>query len=75
MKVFAKELIKIMLENENYKQKDLAIELTKITGHTYTPNSLAQKIRRGTISYNEVVIIADILGYSLIASKNKKIIL
>lgn len=61
----AKEVIKILLSKEQIKQKDLAQMLTDKTGKKYTPGSLSQKIVRGTISYNEVVLIADILGYSI----------
>ena len=61
----AKEVIKILLSKEQVKQKDLAVLLTKKTGKKYTPGSLSQKIVRGTISYNEVVAIADILGYNI----------
>ena len=50
---------------EQIKQKDLAQILTEKTGKKYTSGSLSQKISRGTISYNEVAMIADILGYDI----------
>lgn len=65
MRLNAKEIIKIMLTREKYKQKDLAEVLTQKIGKKYTAGSLSQKINRGTISYNEVVMIADILGYDI----------
>ena len=65
MDLNAKELIKLLLIREHYKQKDLAVELTKRTGKSYSADGLSQKIRRGTISYNEVLIILDILGYKV----------
>ena len=68
----AKELIKILLDREKVKQKELAEILTKNSNKKYTPGSLSQKINRGTISYNEVVMIADILGYEIkVERKNK----
>ena len=69
MDLNAKELIKVLLTKEHYKQKDLAAELTKRTGKVYSPSGLAQKIGRGTISYNEVLVIVDILGYKINVEK------
>ena len=69
MELNVKELIKVLLTRENFKQKDLAKELTQRTGKQYSPDGLSQKIRRGTISYNEVLVIADILGYKITVEK------
>ena len=65
MELNAKEIIKIILSRENVKQKDLAVMLSEKLGKKYTAGSLSQKINRGTISYNEVVEIANILGYEI----------
>ena len=65
MKKKEKEIIRILLSRENVKQKDLAEILTLKAGKKYTPGSLSQKINRGTISFNEVALIADILGYQI----------
>lgn len=65
MILVAKEIIKILLKRENIKQKELAEILTQKNNKKYTEGSLSQKIVRGTISYNEVVQIADILGYDV----------
>ena len=65
MKLNAKELIRLLLSREQVKQKDLADTLTEKTGKKYTAGSLAQKIGRGTISYNEVALIVDLLGYQI----------
>ena len=65
MKLNAKEIIKVLLTKEQVKQKDLANLLTEKTGKKYTAGSLAQKIGRGTISYDEVALIIDILGYEI----------
>lgn len=61
----ANEIIRILLKREDKKQKDLAVILTEKTDKKYTPGSLSQKINRGTITYNEVAMIADILGYEI----------
>lgn len=70
MNLKAKELIKVLLSEQGVKQKELAQILRERTGKPYTPGSLSQKTSRGTISYNEVLLIADILGYEI--SINRK---
>ena len=44
--------------------------LSEKAGKSYTPSGLSHKIGRGTISYDEVLLIADILGYEI--SVNRK---
>ena len=39
--------------------------LSEKTGKKYTQTSLAQKLGRGSLTYNEVMIIAEILGYDI----------
>lgn len=70
MELKANEILKILLKREGVKQKDLAYVLTEKTGKKYTQGSLSQKINRGTISYNEVVLIAKILGYDIKFERN-----
>lgn len=71
MKLSAKELIKLLLMRRNVRQKDLAEMLSQKTGKKYTTGSLSQKISRGSLLYDEVVIIADILDYNVeISEKN-----
>ena len=65
MRLKAKEIIKVLLSRGHIKQKDLAEILTKETGKKYTQGSLSQKISRGSISYDEVSLIAEILGYEI----------
>ncbi len=65
MELKAKEIIKLLLSRQLVKQKDLADMLTKQTGKKYTAGSLSQKISRGTISYDEVALIINILGYKI----------
>ena len=65
MRLKAKEIIKVLLSRGHIKQKDLAQALTENTGKKYTQGSLSQKINRGSISYDEVALIADILGYEI----------
>ena len=65
MKLKARELIKVLLSQECVKQKEIVEELNKISSEKYTPSGLSHKIGRGTITYDEVVLIADILGYDV----------
>ena len=65
MRLSAKEIIKVLLNREKVLQKDLVNLLTEKTGKKYTSGSLSQKISRKTISYDEVSLIADILGYDI----------
>lgn len=65
MKLTAKEIIRLLLTREGIQQKDLAKVLTEKTQKKYTPGSLSQKIYRDSITYNEVLLIADILGYDI----------
>lgn len=45
--------------------KQLAEELSLRLERSYLPDSLSHKLRRGSISYNEMLIIFDILEYKL----------
>lgn len=59
MRLEAREQIKTLLAQKGLKLKDLAEKLNR------TPNSLTQQLGRGSITYNEVLQIADILGYKI----------
>lgn len=65
MKLYAKELIKLLLAKEDLTQKELTNILTNNTDKKYTPDGLSRKLSRGTITYNEIVSITDILGYDI----------
>lgn len=65
MKLQVKEQIKTLLAQRGVKQKDLAVYLSQKTGKTYTADTLSHRLNRGTITYNEVLIIADILDYDI----------
>ena len=68
----AREIIKLLISKENLTQKELTAILTEKTNKKYTPDGLSRKLNRGTISYNEVVMIADILGYEIKVERKKK---
>lgn len=65
MKLNAREIVKVLLYKESVKQKDLVQMLNEKSDKPYTPGGLSRKLGRGTISYNEVALIADLLGYDI----------
>ena len=71
MKLSASEQIRLLLKREKYKQKELALALTEITGKKYTQGSLSQKMIRNSITHDEFIVIADILGYDVNVCKRE----
>jgi len=65
MELFVREQVKVLLAQEVMTLKDLAEALGKELGKKYSPDNLSQKLRSGSIRYNEMVIIAKILGYKI----------
>ena len=61
MRLKVREQVKALLSQEGVTQKDIAVMLSDKLGKKYTQTSLAQKINRGSLSYNEVMTIAEIL--------------
>lgn len=71
MLLFIKEQIKTLIAQEGIKLKDLAGIITERTGKKCSPNSLSQKLRRETLTYNETLMIADFLNYDITFVKRK----
>ena len=65
MKLRSKELIKVLLSEKQIKLKDLADKLSEITGRNYTADGFSHKMGRRTVSYDEMLLIAEILGYEI----------
>lgn len=65
MRLKVREQVKTLLSQEGVKQKELVAMLNKKTEKKYTQTSFAQKLSRGSLSYNEVMTIAEILGYDI----------
>ena len=61
MNMKAREQIKSLLAAKNIKMKELCLLLSEKMGKNYSSNNLI----RGSITYNEVLLIADILGYKI----------
>ena len=65
MKVQSRNQVKVLLTYENVKLKDLATLLTEKTGKKYNPSGLSHKINRGRLTYDEMLEVAEILGYEI----------
>ena len=65
MKMSAKDLVKLLLSKEDITQKKLSELLSENTGKKYTPDGLSRKLNRDTITYKEVSLIIDLLGYEI----------
>ncbi len=65
MENFVKKQIKLLLLQEDIKLKELAILMSEKTNKKYTPDSLSHKIGRNSITYSEMICIAEILGYEI----------
>ena len=65
MNMKAREQIKSLLAAKNIKMKELCLRLSEKMGKNYSSNNLSNKLIRGSITYNEVLLIADILGYKI----------
>ena len=65
MKNRVKQQIKILLAQENYFLKELAQMLEAKTGKKYTLDSLSHRLARASITYEEMLDIAEILGYEI----------
>ena len=57
--------IRLLLLQEDLKLKDLAVLLGEHLGKNYSYDSLSHRIGRKSLSYDEMVTIADILGYDI----------
>ena len=65
MKLNAKELVKLLLTKESLTQKELVRILNEKTDKKYAEGGLSRKLSQGTITYNEVANIIDVLGYDI----------
>ena len=61
----AKEVVKIMLVKRAMTVKKLAEKMSEHTGQKYTRGSLSNRISRGTLRFDEVEIIAEILDFKI----------
>lgn len=65
MKEQAKIQVKTLLAQRAMLLKDLALLLSEKTGKKYSGNSLTKRLGYGSLTYNEMLQIAEILGYKI----------
>ena len=65
MIIEAREQVKSLLAIKRTTLKDLTEIISVKTGKTCTSSALSNKLRRGTITYNELIKIADYLGFKV----------
>ena len=65
MRVNAKNQVKVLLTYEGVKLKELAEMMQERSGKKYTSNGLSHKLGRGRLTYDEMVLITEILGYKI----------
>jgi hypothetical protein len=63
--MFATEQVKILLVKEHLSVVQLAELLNKDTDKHFTAQGLHNKMHRGTLRYDEVNLIAAVLGYEI----------
>ena len=69
MKRYGKEELKILLIQEKMKLNELAELISEKTGKLCKAHKLSQKIYYDSFRYNEIVDIADMLGYDVACIK------
>lgn len=57
--------IKNLANDRDMTLKELAQKIGEVQNKTYSLASLSQKLRKETISYKEIKLIAKILGYKI----------
>ncbi len=59
-----KDIRMLLLEND-MSITDIAKEMSKRTGKNISRSNISQKLLRGTLKYEEALLIGNILGYDL----------
>lgn len=65
----AREDIKILLLKNNMTMTELAKKMSGYLGKDLLRTTLSRKLTNGTLRYDELAAICDILGYDLIYKK------
>ena len=60
-----KEEVKVIIARRGTTLKKVCEELSKRTGKFYSYNNISNKLSHGTIKFNEVDLIFDILNYKI----------
>ena len=73
MQINSKNQVKLLLMLEDVKLKELVVKFSETTRKKYTSDGLSHKLSRGRLTYDEMLLIADILGYKIEFSKKDKV--
>ncbi len=65
MRIESREQVKLLLGMRGLNITKLAKLLSDKTGEKYTLPTLSSKLIRGSLSYNEMLTICEILGYEI----------
>ena len=65
MKMQVREQVKTLLSQEAITMKELAKRIQEKTGKNFSLQNLSHRLKRGTLYYNEVLLVAEILGYNI----------
>ncbi len=65
MSIKVREQIKSLLGAKGVTMKEVAQMLADKTSKNYSLANLSSKLKRGTLTYNEVLMIIDFLGYDI----------
>lgn len=65
MIVSSRNQVKVLLTYEGVQLKELASMMSEKSGKNYTPSGLSHKLNRGRLTYDEMLIITEILGYEI----------
>lgn len=65
MAIKLKEQIKILLLERDMKMKDLAQALSEKREKPFSPTNLSARLKRGSLTYNEIIAICEILQYQI----------
>ncbi len=60
-----KKDIKMLLLENDMSITDMAKKMSERTGKHYSRSNISQKLIRGTLKYEEALLIGEILGYDL----------
>lgn len=66
----AKEFLTLILVKEKLSVTQLANILTQKTGKKVYQQTLSSKLNKGTLKFNEMIDICEILGYEINFNKN-----
>lgn len=60
-----REDLKILLIKEKMTLTELACLASEKTGRDYTVQGISQKLMRSSMKYDEMILLAEILGYKI----------